>query len=92
MRIWSETKKTHFNSSNLYKKYTKNRNLTNMGKMAVAIHGGAGTILKGNMTPDKEAAYRGLLDKAVTAAHKILDGGGSAVDAVELAVVIMEGL
>ncbi len=63
-----------------------------MGKIAVAIHGGAGTILKTSMTPEKEAAYRDLLDTAVTAAHKILEDGGSAVDAVEQAVVIMEGL
>ena len=63
-----------------------------MSKIAVAIHGGAGTILKTSMTAEKEAAYRYLLDTAVTAAHKTLEDGGSAVDAVEQAVVIMEGL
>ncbi len=60
-------------------------------KIAIAIHGGAGTILKEKMTADREIEYRSLLDKSVAAAYRILEDGGTAVDAVEKAVVIMEG-
>jgi beta-aspartyl-peptidase (threonine type) len=59
-------------------------------KYAIAIHGGAGTILKASMTPKKEAAYTAVLDAALRAAESILAKGGNAVDAVERAVVVME--
>ncbi len=62
----------------------------NMPKFAIALHGGAGTILKGNMTPELEAEYRAKLLEALTAGHDILAEGGSSVDAVETAIVIME--
>jgi beta-aspartyl-peptidase (threonine type) len=59
-------------------------------KYVLVIHGGAGTILKSQMTPGKETAYRASLDKALQAGYSILEKGGTALDAVEAAVRIME--
>lgn len=58
--------------------------------IAIAIHGGAGTILKKNMTPEKEAAYKAKLDEALQAGYKVLQSGGSSLDAIEAAIMIME--
>lgn len=59
-------------------------------KFAIAVHGGAGTILKSLMTPEKELAYQQGLTEALNAAYLILEKGGSAVDAVEAAVMALE--
>jgi beta-aspartyl-peptidase (threonine type) len=59
-------------------------------KFALVIHGGAGTILKKNMTPKKEAAYRAKLEESLKAGYKILSSGGSALDAVEATIHVME--
>lgn len=61
-----------------------------MQKISIAIHGGAGTLLKGQMTPEKEKRYRETLQNALHAGYKILQEGRSAVDAVEKAVKILE--
>ncbi|MCC6372130.1 MAG: isoaspartyl peptidase/L-asparaginase [Bacteroidia bacterium] len=61
-----------------------------MSKYAIAIHGGAGTILKSLMTPEKEAAYTLALSEAIAAGENILKSGGSALDAVEKAIVSLE--
>lgn len=61
-----------------------------MPKFAIALHGGAGTILKGNMTEEREAEYRAKLLEALTAGRDVLASGGTSVDAVETAIVIME--
>jgi L-asparaginase / beta-aspartyl-peptidase len=55
-----------------------------------AIHGGAGTILKTEMTPELEEAYRVKLQEAVLAGYDILKGGGSSLNAVEAALRILE--
>lgn len=60
------------------------------GEIAIVIHGGAGTILKENMTPEKEAEYRAALTGALKAGYEILAGGGSSIDAVEAAIRLME--
>jgi L-asparaginase / beta-aspartyl-peptidase len=59
-------------------------------KIALAIHGGAGTILKSKMTADLENEYRTGLQAALNIGWKILDSGGTALDAVEAAVVELE--
>jgi L-asparaginase / beta-aspartyl-peptidase len=59
-------------------------------KHMLVVHGGAGTITKASMTPEKEKAYRRGLQEALTAGHLILQSGGSALDAVEAAVKILE--
>jgi beta-aspartyl-peptidase (threonine type) len=57
---------------------------------SLAIHGGAGTILKSDMTSEKEAAYVSGLTDALKAGEKILESGGSALDAVCASVKILE--
>ncbi|MGY9046428.1 hypothetical protein P775_06555 [Puniceibacterium antarcticum] len=57
---------------------------------ALAIHGGAGTILKSSLTPAKSAAYHEALARAVTAGETILRDGGSALDAVIASVCVLE--
>jgi len=59
-------------------------------KIALAIHGGAGTILKSRMTAELENEYRGGLRTALEAGWKILLNGGTSLDAVEAAVVKLE--
>lgn len=61
-----------------------------MNKYAIAIHGGAGTILKSNMTLEKEKAYTEGLKDAIEAGEIILKNGGLALDAVEAAVISLE--
>ena len=52
-------------------------------KVAIVIHGGAGTILKKNMTPELELEYKKVLEQAVKEGYAILKNGGSSIDAVE---------
>lgn len=61
-----------------------------MAKTALAIHGGAGTILRSAMTPELETEYRSGLENALRAGWGILENGGSSLDAVEAAVVSLE--
>jgi len=57
---------------------------------AIVIHGGAGTILKKNMSPEKEEAYRKALQEALDVGERILQKGGSSIDAVEQTIRYME--
>ncbi len=57
---------------------------------ALVIHGGAGTILKENMTPELEKQYHAKLREALLAGYNVLQSGGSSVDAVEAAIIPME--
>ncbi|HEY2344463.1 MAG TPA: isoaspartyl peptidase/L-asparaginase [Xanthomonadaceae bacterium] len=57
---------------------------------ALVIHGGAGTIGRAQLTPEKEASIRAGLDKALDAGNAVLQSGGSARDAVTAAVVVLE--
>lgn len=59
-------------------------------KFSIAIHGGAGTITRALMTPEKELAYTAGLDAALACGEAILKAGGSALDAVQAAVVDLE--
>jgi len=61
-----------------------------MQQYAIAIHGGAGTILQSTMTPEKELAYKNGLQDAIEAGESILKSGGSAFDAVESAIIQLE--
>ncbi len=58
--------------------------------LAIAIHGGAGTILKSKMTPEREARIRETLSESLRVGFAILEKGGSSVDAVQKAVNVME--
>jgi beta-aspartyl-peptidase (threonine type) len=59
-------------------------------KWAVVLHGGAGVIERSSMSPPVEKQYRDGLNQAITAAGSVLNKGGSAIDAVQAAIEIME--
>lgn len=59
-------------------------------RLGFILHGGAGTISKGSMTPEKEKEFRDLLTAAVTAGYKALQEGKSSLDAIEVAIRMME--
>jgi len=61
-----------------------------MTDISIAIHGGAGTILKSSMTPKKEAAYKNALQNALKAGYQLLEQGATALDTVEIAVSELE--
>lgn len=63
---------------------------SNANKYVLVIHGGAGTILKSSMTPEKEASYTKGLQNALDAGSAVLKKGGSALDAVEAAIMVLE--
>ncbi|OUU47476.1 MAG: beta-aspartyl-peptidase [Flavobacteriaceae bacterium TMED68] len=56
----------------------------------IVIHGGAGTILKKNMTKEKEKEYRQALSKAIKIGYDVLKNGGGSKDAVEKTINYME--
>jgi beta-aspartyl-peptidase (threonine type) len=56
----------------------------------LVIHGGAGTILKENMTPEKEKAYLDKLAEALQAGSVVLKENGTSLDAVTAAIMVME--
>ncbi len=56
----------------------------------LVLHGGAGTILKKNMTPEKEKAYTKSIEAALEKGYQILSRGGSSMDAVEEVVKELE--
>lgn len=60
------------------------------GPITLVIHGGAGTIRKANMTPEKEAAYHAALKQALDSGYAVLKRGGKSTDAVITAIKIME--
>jgi beta-aspartyl-peptidase (threonine type) len=62
----------------------------NKHNFGIAIHGGAGTILKSQMLPAKELKYKNALNKALDKGYQILLKGGTALDAVEASVVNLE--
>lgn len=61
-----------------------------MQKISMVIHGGAGTILKEEMTPELENAYTEGLRNALDAGYAVIGKGGTAMDAVRAAVVSLE--
>jgi beta-aspartyl-peptidase (threonine type) len=56
----------------------------------LVIHGGAGTIERSKITPEKDAAIRAALNQALQAGERVLAAGGSALDAVEAAIRLLE--
>jgi beta-aspartyl-peptidase (threonine type) len=60
------------------------------GHWAIVVHGGAGVIERSKLGPEGEAAYRASLAKAEAAGAGVLDRGGSALDAIEATINILE--
>jgi beta-aspartyl-peptidase (threonine type) len=61
-----------------------------MQPISIAIHGGAGTILQSSMTPEKEQNYKQALERALNAGYQALEAGKTSLDAVEIAVSVLE--
>lgn len=61
-----------------------------MANFTLALHGGAGTILKEEMTPELEREYKAGLDEALEAGYTILENGGTALNAVKVTVMVLE--
>ncbi|KAA6431467.1 isoaspartyl peptidase/L-asparaginase [Dyadobacter flavalbus] len=59
-------------------------------KITLVIHGGAGTITRANMTPEKEKAYKEVLNTALQTGYQVLKKGGTSVQAVEATIKVME--
>jgi beta-aspartyl-peptidase (threonine type) len=59
-------------------------------KWSLAIHGGAGTLDRAQMTPERRAEYEAALQAALDAGAKVLAEGGSAMDAIKAAIIPME--
>lgn len=59
-------------------------------RLGFVIHGGAGVIRKGSLTPEREKEYRDKLEEALLAGYKALQAGKSSLDAVEIAIRILE--
>src|SRR5213082_4260142 len=62
----------------------------NTYRIALAVHGGAGTIERSKMTPEREREYRSGIENALRAGSTILRRGGAALDAVEATVRVLE--
>lgn len=63
---------------------------TKSKKFTLLVHGGAGTITKSEMTPEKEKAYKENLENALKAGYEILVKGGTALDAITASIKILE--
>ena len=58
--------------------------------IAIVVHGGAGTILKKNMSDEKEKKYKSKLEEAIRSGYQVLQNGGTSLDAVEQTIMILE--
>ena len=62
----------------------------NVPPLTVLVHGGAGAMEEGRYTPEEERAFKAALVAALDAGYAVLETGGSAVEAVEAAIIILE--
>src|SRR5207247_3319206 len=63
---------------------------TDQKKVGLVIHGGAGTIERDKMTPEREREYRAGLERALTAGWEILQNGGARLGATDTAGRVRE--
>jgi beta-aspartyl-peptidase (threonine type) len=64
--------------------------MNNKSNYTLAIHGGAGTILPEHLTPELELEYLNALKTAILVGKKVLEDGGTAVEAVAASIVSLE--
>jgi beta-aspartyl-peptidase (threonine type) len=81
--------KSDKNSSNPNKE-TENSKVITKPEFSIVIHGGAGTILKENMSVEMETAYTEKLEEAIRVGYTVLKEGGSSLDAVTKTINVME--
>lgn len=67
-------------------------NMNQKRKISIAIHGGAGVITRNEITPDKEILYKEALEKSLREGWKILEQGGTSMDAVTASCVMLENI
>ena len=67
-----------------------NRQKDSIPNFGIVIHGGAGTILKENLSDSLEQAYKDKLEEAIKTGHEILANGGTALEAVQRTINVME--
>jgi L-asparaginase / beta-aspartyl-peptidase len=72
------------------KKQSESNENNTVGPITLVIHGGAGTIKRENMTPEKEKAYHDALKIALDSGYSVLEKGGKSLDAVIAAIKVME--
>lgn len=70
----------------------KRRYVSKPDSFVLVIHGGAGTMVREDATPEKRVSYRTALDQALRAGYEILKNGGEAMDAAVVAVSALEGM
>ena len=63
---------------------------TDAPRWSIAIHGGAGTINREQITPEQDLTIRAVLAKALAAGSQILEDGGTAIDAITATIMILE--
>lgn len=63
---------------------------TNVSPLRLVIHGGAGAIKRSKLTTERAQAYQQALAQSLTAGYAVLASGGSSIDAVIAAIVVME--
>lgn len=68
----------------------KRQTLTDTAPIRLIIHGGAGAIDRKRLTAEREQAYRQVLSESLSAGHAVLKAGGSSIDAVIAAIVVLE--
>jgi len=66
------------------------KQIDSVENFGIVIHGGAGTILKENMSDSLESAYKTKLEEAIRTGHEILANGGTAIEAVQQTINVME--
>jgi beta-aspartyl-peptidase (threonine type) len=71
-------------------KLAKNQETPQKERFGIVIHGGAGVIKKENMTDSLQKAYEEKLDEAISVGHKILEEGGTALEAVQKTINVLE--
>jgi len=81
---------TFFFSTALAQSGPASRPASAQHQWALVLHGGAGVIARSSISPEAEANYRAGIKEALTAAADVLDKGGSALDAVEAAIKLLE--
>jgi beta-aspartyl-peptidase (threonine type) len=69
---------------------TSKNSIEKTENFGIVIHGGAGTILKENMSDSLEAAYKAKLKEAISAGYEILKNGGNSLEAVTHTINVME--
>ena len=57
---------------------------------AIVVHGGAGVIERKDLSLEQETAYRASMNRAIQAGGAVLSKGGSALDAIEATIQLME--